>query len=435
MENTRSNAISLRRLSEIIALRLAVAELREQWVTAELSDVRQSGGHCYMELVEKNPDTGVVESRLRAIIWAGTYNRLAAKFLNATGKRFATGIKLMVCGTINYHPAFGISFIINDIDPSYTMGEAERLRREILRRLKAEGVIDLNRELEWCDVPLRIAIISAKGAAGYGDFINQLYNNERRLKFRTRLFPAVLQGERTVPSVIAALESIAADIDNWDCVVIIRGGGATSDLTSFDNFDLANNIAQFPLPVIVGIGHERDTTVLDFVANMRVKTPTAAAEWLIARGNAALDNIHKLCSDILNAAREKISGSLTHLAFLEGALPIAPAAAIERSSSKLDKFAGAVASLGSEKIASAIARIDAIGTALKVATGNALSRATQVLDSKAGILEALSPEATLRRGFSITVVNGRAARSVADIAHGDKFTTILADGKFTSSRD
>ena len=281
--------ITLSRLTRMVGQALASAPLQNVWVVAELSDLRLNHGHCYMELMEKDPATGSIMARMRAAIWASNFPSINATFMAATGRRLESGLKVMVCGTVNFHSAFGLSFVINSIDPAYTMGEAERRRREILQRLTAEKVIDLNRQLEWPDVALRIAVISASGAAGYGDFINQLYNNPSRLRFSTRLFQAVMQGDRTAASIIACLEAIASDVDSYDCVVIIRGGGATSDLLAFDDYDLAANVAQFPLPVIIGIGHERDTTVLDYVANMRVKTPTAAAEWLIGRGQQALD--------------------------------------------------------------------------------------------------------------------------------------------------
>lgn len=245
-------------------------------MTAETSDVRRAA-HCYLELIQKHPTTGEPVARVRATIWRSAFARIESDFMAATGSRLASGMKVRVLVSVNYHPAYGLSLNITDIDPVYTMGDLVRLRMEILSRLQKEGVLELNRSLDWPDVPLRIAVISAQGAAGYGDFVHQLYTNPRCLRFTTRLFPALMQGREAPASIIAALEDIAAEEENWDGVVIIRGGGATSDLASFENYDLAANIAQFPLPVIIGIGHERDVTVLDYVANMRVKTPTAAA--------------------------------------------------------------------------------------------------------------------------------------------------------------
>ncbi|MDE6326694.1 MAG: exodeoxyribonuclease VII large subunit, partial [Duncaniella sp.] len=258
MRPTADRAMTLAEFNgRITALFAAAPHLRNVWVTAELSDVRHNpSGHCYLELIQKDPATGSTVARMRATIWSSTFARLSGEFFAVTGQRFADGIKVMVCLTASYHPNYGLSGNITDINPDYTMGDLLRLRREILRRLQAEGVLELNRQLEWPDVPLRIAVISAQGAAGYGDFIHQLYTSPARLRFTTRLFPASMQGDNTAPSIIAALEAIACDSEPWDGVVIIRGGGATSDLVAFDNYDLAANIAQFPLPVIIGIGHE-----------------------------------------------------------------------------------------------------------------------------------------------------------------------------------
>ncbi|MDE6100497.1 MAG: exodeoxyribonuclease VII large subunit [Paramuribaculum sp.] len=330
-----SGPITLSKLNRVIATYLQQPALTNVWVVAELMDVRVSRGHCYMELVEKDISTGSVVARMRAAIWASVHAVLSDRFRKATGREFTTGLKVLVCGTVSYHPAYGLSLVINNIDPSYTIGEAERRRREILERLSREGIINDNRSLEWPPTALRIAVISAAGAAGYGDFINQLYHNSSRLRFTTRLFPAVMQGDRTSPTVIAALDSIAAHSDEWDCVVIIRGGGASSDLQAFDDYALASNVAQFPLPVIVGIGHERDVTVLDYVANMRVKTPTAAAEWLISHGERALERVRVLASDIHRVASDRISGARTQLAYLESALSIAPTGAVERANGRL----------------------------------------------------------------------------------------------------
>ncbi|MCM1483014.1 MAG: exodeoxyribonuclease VII large subunit [Muribaculaceae bacterium] len=431
-DRTAPEALTLSQLNARVARLLAVPQLQNVWIVAELSDMRTSGGHCYMELLDKSADTGTVKARMRGIIWAGVFARLSARFVADTGQRLATGLKVMVCGTVNFHPSFGMSFVIQDINPSYTMGEIERRRREILARLSAEGVLELNRQLEWTDVPLRVAVISAAGAAGYGDFINQLYHNEARLRFIVRLFPAVLQGERTAPTVIAALDAIASESENWDCVVIIRGGGATSDLTAFDDYDLANNVAQFPLPVIVGIGHERDVTVLDFVANMRVKTPTAAAQWLIQRGEEALERVRLLGADIIHAASEMISGARTRLAYIDGQLPAAPGAAIDRAASRLDRASVTLCAAGSTCIAPARTMLDSKVHMLGSVAANALTRHMVRIDNAGKLAEVLSPMATLRRGYSITRVDGHAVSSIKDIPEGARIESILPDGSIFS---
>ncbi|MCM1456984.1 MAG: exodeoxyribonuclease VII large subunit, partial [Lachnoclostridium sp.] len=284
-----TQALTLSQLNAAVSRAVASAPgTQNVWVVAETADVRVSGGHCYMELIEKDPASGQQRAKARANIWASAFSIISRQFLQATGRPFGSDMKVLVRVTASFHPLYGFSLNINAIDPSYTAGDLLRRRAEILARLKAEGILDMNRTLPWPDVPSRIAIISAAGAAGYGDFCRQLFLNPYRLRFTGRLFPAIMQGERSAESIIAALDAINADLDAYDCVVIIRGGGATSDLGSFESYDLAANIAQFPIPVIIGIGHERDITLLDYVANMRVKTPTAAAAWLVGRGADAL---------------------------------------------------------------------------------------------------------------------------------------------------
>lgn len=425
--------ITLSQLNRRVSQALNVAPLQNVWVVAELSDLRVSHGHCYMELMEKDPSTGSVTARLRAVIWASTYPRLNAEFFGATGQRLASGLKVMVCGTVNFHSAFGMSFVISAVDPSFTMGEAERRRREILERLTREGVVNDNRTLQWPEVAHNIAIISAKGAAGYGDFINQLYTNPSRIRFKTELFTAVLQGDRTAPSVIEALDLIAARQQDFDCVVIIRGGGATSDLLAFDDYNLAFHVAQFPIPVIVGIGHERDTTVLDYVANMRVKTPTAAAEWLIARGEAALDQLRRIGADIMLTVNDIIKHAQTHLAYSESAFQLAPAAAIERAQTRIHKSSMLLAETGARRITPELARLTAVAKAIETAAVNAVSRSLDRLKSRAELLEVLSPQATLRRGYSITTINGHAVRSADELRPGDVVTTTLAEGTIQST--
>ncbi|MDE6324013.1 MAG: exodeoxyribonuclease VII large subunit [Paramuribaculum sp.] len=429
-----SGPITLSKLNRVIATYLQQPALTNVWVVAELMDVRVSRGHCYMELVEKDISTGSVVARMRAAIWASVHAVLSDRFRKATGREFTTGLKVLVCGTVSYHPAYGLSLVINNIDPSYTIGEAERRRREILERLSREGIINDNRSLEWPPTALRIAVISAAGAAGYGDFINQLYHNSSRLRFTTRLFPAVMQGDRTSPTVIAALDSIAAHSDEWDCVVIIRGGGASSDLQAFDDYALASNVAQFPLPVIVGIGHERDVTVLDYVANMRVKTPTAAAEWLISHGERALERVRVLASDIHRVASDRISGARTQLAYLESALSIAPTGAVERANGRLRQATASLGGVGARRIVPELSRLDHILTAVSAARNNIIQRRHDRLDAIEQLLKALSPEATLRRGYSLTLFEGKAVRNASTLPSGAIVTTRVAEGEFKSKK-
>ncbi len=418
--------------SRISGLMAAEPTLRNVWVTAETSDLRRAM-HCYLELVQKHPATGEPVARMRATIWRSVLPRIDADFAAATGSRLASGMKVRVLVSANFHPSYGLSLNITDIDPAYTMGDLMRLRLEILARLQKEGVLEMNRSLEWPDVPLRMAVISAPGAAGYGDFIHQLYSNSRRLRFATRLFPATMQGQKAPASIIAALEEIAAEEEMWDGVVIIRGGGATSDLTAFENYDLAANIAQFPLPVIIGIGHERDITVLDYVANMRVKTPTAAAEWLISRGTAALDRLDTLASEIHHTASSLIAGSREQIAYITAQLPYLPLAAVTNARKRLDKSLVLLSETARLRLRPQFSQLDMAAGRLSAASTALIDRRRARLDAFDQLIAVLSPDATLRRGYSITRVDGHAVTSVAALAPGTTIETTLADGCVSSN--
>lgn len=411
---SQDTAITLLELNRRIAAAVTAAPgTRQVWVVAETSDVRSSGGHCYLELIEKNPDTGEALARVRATVWRSAYGRLAEEFRAATGAAFTSGIKVMVRVTAAFHPVYGMSVNIDAINPEYTLGDLLRRRREMIARLTAEGIIDLNRRLAWPQVPQRIAVVSAPGAAGFGDFIHQLFTNPRCLRFDASLFPAVMQGQSAAPSVIAALDRIASRMDDFDCVVIIRGGGATGDLVAFDDYALAAHIAQFPLPVIIGIGHERDITLLDYVANMRVKTPTAAAEWLIARGAEALDHVAAVGAEILRLATERIHRARTALAAAAASLPELTRTVIGRQRERTGPLAA---------------------QALEQSVRNALSRQRDRLRASAVLVDALSPDATLRRGFSITRLDGRALTDPDQAPPGATLTVTLARGTLSAKK-
>lgn len=399
------------------------------WVTAELSDVRERGPHCYMELIQKDPATGQTVAKARATIWANVWKGLKYNFLSATGRPFATGLTVMVRVNAEYHPLYGMNLNITDVDPAYTMGERERRRQEILKRLEKEGVLDLNKELELPEPCLRIAVVSAPGAAGFGDFINQLLlNNPRRIAFRPELFPALMQGAGVSASVRGQLDRIAMRQDEFDCVCIIRGGGASTDLDGFDDYELAANVAQFPLPVIVGIGHERDTTVLDFICAERVKTPTAAAELLAARAGALIDDLRMAAECMLRAVTDIIGDSRQQLAYLDGRVRNLPLQAVDRAGRRLDNATMTLGQVGRNRIMPVFSRLDRAADMLKTAASNRIALAGQKLQSSEALLAALSPQAVLNRGFSITRVNGKTVRSASEVSPGDIVLTQLASG-------
>ena len=420
--------ITLSRYNELITQAInSTPGLQNQWVVAETSDLRVVRGHCYMELVEKN-DAGTTVAKLNAVIWSSNYPRLVAKFMAATGAELKTGMKVLVKVSANFHSQFGFKAVISDIDPSYTMGDMARQRLEILKRLKADGIIDMNKELPITAVPQRIAVISAAGAAGYGDFMNQLANNPYRLKFYTCLFGASMQGAQTVPTVLAALDRINDHLDLFDAVVIIRGGGATSELNSFDNYDLAAAVAQFPLPVIVGIGHDRDETVLDFVAAIRVKTPTAAAEWLINQGTNALAHLDELQETVVTAVRDTVGHAREQLAYYTSMIPAASRRIIDTNMLRLDNYTKAIPLAANNLIAAQCTRLDRALERMGEAVEHALQREQQRLQALGDKAALLSPENTLQRGYSLVTKDGKCVTTSSQLQPGDHIHVQFAEG-------
>ena len=308
---TNRRTYSLQELTSQVRSSLLECFPETYWVRAETSDVRinASSGHCYLEFVEKNPMTNQLVAKAKASIWAKTFRMLKPYFEMETKQPFTSGIKVLVCVTVEFHELYGFSLNVVDIDPTYTLGDMAKKRLEIINQLKEEGVFTLNKELPLPVLPKRIAVVTSPTAAGYEDFMNQLMHNQAGYPFYVKLFPAWMQGERTETSIIEALERIDEHRELFDVVVIIRGGGATSDLNSFDSYLLAANCAQFPLPIITGIGHERDDTIVDLVAHTRLKTPTAVAAFLIGCMDKAAVDLeelqHSLCENTRNILQEK----------------------------------------------------------------------------------------------------------------------------------
>ena len=432
--SARNKVMTLRELMNVVGQLVQVPETSGVWVTAELADVAVRGGHCYMELLQKD-DGGRQIARVRGCIWANVYSRLAPYFYRLTGQQFASGLKVMLCGSVSMHPVFGMSFVVSSINPEFTMGDLLRRRREILERLDKEGILNDNKSLVWPMVPQRVAVVSSPGAAGYGDFMNQLRNNPSRIRFHTRLFEATMQGESAPASIIAALGRIAAERERWDGVVIIRGGGATADLQAFEDYDLAANVAQFPLPIAIGIGHERDVTVLDYIANTRLKTPTAVAEWLIGRGEELLGFLTAAGQRVLQIVTDRLGGYRQQLAQAEALLPAAALNAVERSKGRLRSAASLLSGVSGRRIQSQLSRLDMFQEVVASAGRAALQRQTERLNAREELLEVLSPMATLRRGYSITRIGGKAVNSVAEVPPGAVVETTLADGTFLSTTD
>ena len=381
------------------------------WVQAELSDVRSnSSGHCYLEFVQKDTGGNHLIAKARGTIWSNIFKMLKPYFEQETGQQFASGIKVLVQVSVEFHELYGYSLTVLDIDPTYTLGDMARRRREIILRLEEEGVLTMNKELDMPLAPQRIAVISSATAAGYGDFCDQLRNNPYGLSFQTKLFPAVMQGERVEESIISALESVYQELDEWDVVVLIRGGGATSDLSGFDTYNLAANCAQFPLPIVTGIGHERDETVLDIVAHTRVKTPTAAAEYLIGRLYETALKLEDHASRVVNKVEERLNWEHTRLNRLSERIPMNVRMCLQ---------AGHYAVKGIQH------RID-------VALQERLLKEKHRLQLLEHQVRTASPEHLLKRGYSITLLDGRAVTDISMLKEGDVVTTRYAKGESQS---
>lgn len=403
--------LSLYELGRLIRLTLREGLPDAYWVQAELSEVREAyNGHCYVELVQKAERGNALVAKARGTIWANVYKMLRPYFENATGQRFAAGIKVLMQVSVEYHEQYGLSLMVYDIDPTYTLGDMARRRHEILQQLEEEGVLTLNKELPMPLLPQRVAVISAVGAAGYGDFCDQLSSNPYGFVFYPKLFPAVMQGDRVEETIIAALDKIVAEQEAWDVVVIIRGGGATSDLSGFDTYDLAANCAQFPLPIITGIGHERDDTVLDAVAHTRVKTPTAAAEYLIASLVEAAKRLDELTSSLATGITDRIYHE-------------------ER---RVESIAQRIPSLFSLIYTRGMHRLEQLEAQMATALQRSLVEQKHRLTLIEKIVEGASPQQILQRGYSITRCEGKVVRDAASLSQGSVLTTTLADGEVTS---
>ena len=404
-------ALSLYELNGLVKRSIRNCLPETYWVQAELSDVRSNySGHCYLEFIQKDANGNNLIAKARGTIWSNVYKLLKPYFEQETGQAFTSGIKVLVQVSVEFHELYGYSLTVLDIDPTYTVGDMERKRREILRQLEEEGVIDLNKELEFSMFPQRIAVISSATAAGYGDFCNQLANNPRGYDFHVELFPAIMQGERVEESIITALDTIYSRMDEFDVVVIIRGGGATSDLSGFDTYGLAANCAQFPLPIITGIGHERDDTVIDLVAHTRVKTPTAAAAFLIACMDKVVDRLEELSARLQQGVRNRLLWEQRRMDNLKQRIPNAVY----------------------KRIADAKYGLLSVKRNMQMASRQFLSMKKHRLELLQQRLNDALPEKQLARGYSITLKNGKAVKDASVLKEGDVLVTMLHQGKIES---
>lgn len=424
--------LSLYELNGLVRRSIQACLPDEYWVQAELSDVRSNySGHCYLELVQKDPKSNSLVAKARGMIWSNVFFRLKSYFEEETGQAFVSGIKVLVKVTVGFHELYGFSLTIIDIDPTYTLGDMARRRKEILNRLDAEGILTLNKELDFPELPQRIAVISSATAAGYGDFCNQLENNIYGFQFFTRLFPAVMQGDKVESSIIAALDAINAEIDNWDVVVIIRGGGATSDLSGFDTYDLAANCAQFPLPIITGIGHERDDTVLDMISHTRVKTPTAAAEFLIARFAEVAGRLEKCVSFLYERVPLLLRRQADLLDKWVARIPARVQMRLQDEHFVQERFVTRLDKALHTRLLNEQHRLD-LESRLQRVWSMYVVKEQHRLEMLAQQVKSASPDVLLKKGYSITLKNGKAVTDISVLEEGDELVTRVANGTFRS---
>ena len=402
---------SLLELNRLVRATIEDTLCEQYWLEAEIGQIGENNGHCYLEFIQKIEGHNTPVARAKAKCWRNVWGSVRPYFEHTTGQTLTLGMKVLVLVHPDFHEAFGFSWIVDDIDPRFTLGDMARRRQEIIRQLKAEGVFDLNRELPLPLFTQRIAVISSSTAAGYGDFCRQLEENKRGFRFSVTLYESLMQGEGVERSIISALDKINAHIDDYDCVVIIRGGGATSDMSGFDSLLLAENVANFPLPVITGIGHDRDECILDMVSHTRVKTPTAAAAFLIDRLEQVARRIDDAADRITSYVQHRMEIEKMRLSRASERIPILFSLVKSKQENKMETL--------NQRIASAVQRL--------------IDRRRHTLDILEQRTKSLDPTLLLQRGYTITLVNGHALRSPSAVKPGDIIVTRLADGMVKST--
>ncbi len=442
MENEKR--LTLYELNSLVREVLECEMPDDYWVEAELSECRENHGHCFMELIQKDEQNATPIAKASARCWASKWMLIRPGFERTTGQRLHAGMKVLLKVYAQFHETYGFSWIVTDIDPTYTLGDMARKRQEIIRQLKAEGVFDLQRELRLPLFCQHIAIISSETAAGYGDFCNQLADNPYGFRFEVTLFPATMQGEDVEKSIIAALGRIYSEYSEYsddseysdspyDCVVIIRGGGATSDMSGFDTLALAENVANFPLPIITGIGHDRDESILDMISHTRVKTPTAAAAFLIDHLKTVLDSLNDSQEQILRLAQQKLTYYKSLFATVAEVLPRLFSNVKIRQEARLDALNNRLLLSSGGKLSTLNAQLSTLSEHLPILLDRRLmaeKHRLQLIEEKA---KSIDPALLLKRGYSITLKDGRVIRDAAVLHSGDEIETRLANGTIHST--
>ena len=424
--------VTLFELNNLVREVISSTLSEEYWVEAELSEVHEVRGHCYMELIQKELFSNTPVAKASAKCWKNKWSLLREKFAKVTREGLKPGMKVLLKVYADFHEAYGFAWIVTDINPEFTMGDMARKRQEIIDTLKREGVFELQKELVLPQFAQRIAVISSENAAGYGDFCHQLADNPQQLKFYTRLFPAVMQGEGVEESVIGALNSINENIEKFDAVVIIRGGGATSDLSGFDTLRLAENVANFPIPIITGIGHDRDESIVDMVAHTKVKTPTAAAALLIDHLNLVLERLLDAQAELIAAVRHRSELEQARLVRMSEKIPVLFSLVKTRQEQRIERHLANITTALNDKLSREHHRLSLIEKQLSPILLQQLTREKYRLQLLQQRLEALNPQRLLQRGYSITLCKGKVVKDARQLKAGDEIETKLANGKITS---
>ena len=424
--------VTLFELNNLVREVISSTLSEEYWVEAELSEVHEVRGHCYMELIQKELFSNTPVAKASAKCWKNKWTLLREKFEKVTREGLKPGMKVLLKVYADFHEAYGFAWIVTDINPEFTMGDMARKRQEIIDTLKREGVFELQKELVLPLFAQRIAVISSENAAGYGDFCHQLADNPQQLKFYTRLFPAVMQGEGVEESVIGALNSINENIEKFDAVVIIRGGGATSDLSGFDTLRLAENVANFPIPIITGIGHDRDESIVDMVAHTKVKTPTAAAALLIDHLNLVLERLLDAQAELIAAVRHRSELEQARLVRMSEKIPMLFSLVKTRQEQRIERHLANITAALNDKLSREHHRLSLIESQLAPTLLQQMTKENYRLQLLQQRLEALNPQRLLQRGYSITLCKGKVVKDARQLKAGDEIETKLANGKITS---
>jgi exodeoxyribonuclease VII large subunit len=429
MESLNVNSISLLELNQLIKEKLADAFPTTIWVRAEISEFRENAnGHCYLELIDKDEKSDRIAAKTKAMIWSSTYKMLKLYFESTTDEALGAGLKILAACSIEFHEVYGISLVLHDIDPTFTLGEMAIRRQQLLKQLEAEGMLNMNKQLPFAILPQRIAVISSATAAGYGDFLDQLHANRFKYVFYARLFPAVMQGEQTERSVIAALDAVYAEVDHFDVVVILRGGGAVADLSSFDRYLLALHCVQFPLPILTGIGHFRDDTLIDHLAYASLKTPTAVAEFLIDK----IDQAHELLlQSVDKLAKRAFAIHEAKTVQLQNVVRKFPPVLLGRTGAKkmdISRKLSVLQRIAMQQLSNRQQKLNHLRGLVQSAAKQQMSTRHHTLELMKNQLIYVNPLSILEKGYCLASLNGKRVHSKSTIQPGDSLKIGFHDG-------